>query len=171
MTKILNNNNYAYISEKLMMEKTSTKLKSSLNSIIKGKENKESIPYIAAYVHYNNFKLFIDEDKHEDLYNEMKKYLEKINAKSNNEYKAVQNELKDYLDKYLLEDDEKKDFIIEVKTFVSNNKISFKKVFERFDIKYSNGYNFFVKEDTKMVSIERVKEFRKEFSKLVKEFK
>lgn len=164
MAKILNENNYAYASERELKKRINT---ISLNKLEKQVENQDGLlEYVGAFLHYNNYRNKADLNATPKILDAMEKY-EKWSQTGNNKFSKAKNILKQELEKHKNEIIEKDTLIKEINNYKINSKISYRKIFTQLKIKYSNGYNFFVKGEKNMINIERVRFIKKNLKTLL----
>lgn len=155
MAKVVNRNNYRFMSEKFIIDKLKTKSLAKLNLYLYTNPKSENRFYIAAFLFFNQGFIFLDENKHQELIKELGLFeRRKENDGYSKAYNVIDNALKiDQINK------ERKEFIIDqVNELKNRHGFSFNSLFKEFEIKYSNGYNFFVKRDCRMFTIERANE-------------
>ncbi len=148
----------AITSEKILLSMTNTKLLSKLE--ILSKENSVLKYYIAGYVFYNEEKINLSDDKHSNLIKLKNKFSAEIKKK-----KETVNKFHDINIEILVKSESKLRnhltkgqahiFISKVKNEL---KLSYNKLFKILGVSYSNGYNFFVKEDYSKISIKKLHE-------------
>lgn len=168
MAKIINKNNYKYMSRKLLLEKVGTTSLNQMNLKLYLGEyiGKDSEEYIAAYVFHNIDNLYIEEDKFPELIRVMNIYSKSIEKSGDNKYKKVYYELTNNLNKHDNENKTKLEFIDLVNSFKEKSNMSYRKIFEAIDVKYAHGYNFFQKKILRMISIGRIESMKEKFENI-----
>ncbi len=156
----MKNKNYSYYSEKYLNSFTQTRSLSKIEEMIKDDKDLRLAYVASGYVYYNKADK-IKPDKQPTLYAHLLKFeKEKDSDFKKNEYRKVMDTINYYSNSKEEEIRRKKEFKEYIQSQIEDKNINLNQLSKMSGIKYSNLYNFLVKEDFNQLSKEKLRIIR-----------